>query len=234
MRRGDGHRAPAHHHVHCHVECCHQIEIDVWPADAAVYFLDERYVDPISTQVRFDVALYNASTPRAVWSVQNLTGGIGAGSIDETGLYTAPSKGTLANGHSEVVVATSMDDPTRRAYALVTLVGEGPLPPPPATIEILPREVRLYRPDGVDNPFIDHSNTMQLFRSTIHHSASPTEWLVDGVPQAGTSPWFIYRATGAGPEKTVRITARLQSAHAVSAEAVVTVLNYDWPVVPMI
>ena len=227
-------RHPGHTKVIRHVECRPGIEIEVWPSKAEVYFLDERFVDPINTQVRFDVTLYNTSTPRAVWSVQNLTGGPGAGSIDATtGLYTAPNKGSLASGCTEVIVATSMDDPARRAYALVTLVGEGPLPPPPATIEILPRATTLYFPAGLENTYIDHSNNLQLFRSTIHHSASPTEWLVDGVLQVGTSPWFIYRVTGSGPEKTVKITARVQSAPAVAADAIVNVLNYDWPVLPM-
>jgi hypothetical protein len=231
---GSHDRHPDHVHVHHHVECRHGVEIDVWPAEAVVYFLDERDVDPINTQARFDVTLYNTSTSRAVWSVQNLTGGLGAGSIDSTGLYAAPNKGMLPSGHSEVIVATALDDPTRRAYAIVTLVGEGPRPSLPATIEVLPRRATLYNADSFDNDFIDHSNNQQLFRSTIQHSASPTEWLVDGTVQAGTSPWFIYRLTGSGPEKTVRITARLQADHAVSAEAIVTVLNYDWPVVPMI
>src|ERR1035438_1833931 len=124
--------------------CQHQVEIEVWPATAEVYFHDERYADPVNTQVRFDAAVYNAPNCEVKWEVRALDGSPGQGQVDSTGLYTAPDKDGLNSGLTQIVVATAVADPKRQAFAYVTLVGRGPEPPPVVTVLILPQRVNLY------------------------------------------------------------------------------------------
>jgi len=61
----------------------------------------------------------------------DLQGGPGAGTIDAAGLYLAPDKGSLPFGLTDIVVATSTDDPFRKAFARVAIVGWDPNQSPP-------------------------------------------------------------------------------------------------------
>lgn len=212
-----------------HLVCQHQIEVEIWPGKAEVYFRDEQDVDPVNTYVRFDAVVYNGSTSRVDWAVEDVGGGPGAGSIDSTGLYIAPPKGLFPYSVTDMVIATSIENPLRKAVAFVTVIGNGPAP---HRMAISPKQVYLYYPDGHDNAYIDVSNTMQLFRAFPQQGASPAvQWLVDGVIQggAGPDPWFRYQVAGAGPTKMVTVTARLQSNPAVQDEARVIQINYSWP-----
>ena len=159
------------------------------------------------------------------------TGGPGAGSIDSTGLYSAPPWASGLDGRTDVVVATLVEDPLRTAYAWVTLVGVGPWPVPAAAIEVLPKTAFLYYPSGHDNDYIDASNTMQFFRARVRDSAvQQVEWRVDGVLQAGaTGEIFLYRLFGAGATKKVTIEARIPGAPGAVDRAEVMQINYDWP-----
>lgn len=215
-----------------HLICQHRIEVELWPAKAEVYFRDEQDVDPVNTYVRFEAAVFNGSTSRVEWTVERVGAGPAAGSIDSTGLYVAPSKGPFPYSLTDMVVATSVEDPLRKAVAFVTVIGHGPAPPPPAHIEIAPKQQYLYYPEGQDNAYVDLSNTMQMFRAFPRHSdSSAVEWLVDGVLQvgAGPDPWFLYRLTGTGPVKTTTVTARLKNHPLVEDAAKVIQLNYSWP-----
>ena len=116
----------------------------------------------------------------------NPGGGPGAGSIDSTGLYTAPDFSAGLDGHTDVVVATLVEDPLRKAFAWVTLVGRGPWPVPVPTIQVTPKLANLYYPSGHDNEYIDPSNTWQLFRARIRDSdETQVDWRVDGALQSG-------------------------------------------------
>jgi hypothetical protein len=208
------------------------MEVEVWPAQAEVYFRDERYVDPINTQVRFDAAVYNGSTSQVHWDVQSLSGNPGAGSIDPTGLYIAPTKSLFPYSVTDIVIATSVEDPLRKAVAFVTVIGNGPTPAPQPRIEIAPKQVYLYYPQGYDNAYIDPSNTMQLFRAfPLDTVSASVQWLVAGVVQggAGPDPWFLYQVTGSGSTKMTTITARLLGDVGVQDEARVIHINYSWP-----
>ena len=94
-----------------------------------LYFHDERWIDSVNTQLRFEATVFN-SDRGSTWEVASPSGGPGAGTISATGLYQAPNKGALASGTTDIVVATARDDPLRKAYAWVTLLGLGPLPAP--------------------------------------------------------------------------------------------------------
>lgn len=217
------------------IVCQHQIEIAVWPSEAEVYFRDERYTDPINTQVRFDAVVYNAPTSNVQWVVRNMIGGTGAGSIDPTGLYTAPPKGYLPSALTDIIIATATDDPLRKAFAKVTLIGVGPEPVPEPKIEVFPQQIYLYYPSGHHNNHIDPSNTMQMFHTIIRNSASNVvNWYRDTgsgyFPVGGSNPWHLYKVSGTGGNGTeVKIKAELQGSPGVKDEARVIQINYSWP-----
>jgi len=215
--------------VYHHLVSRHQVEIEVWPPRIELNFQDERSVNPINTQTRFEATLYNSGAG-VEWEVRDIDGSAGKGSIDASGLYSAPNKGTLPSSFTEIVIATAREDPLRKAYAWVTLVGLGPEPAPAPTVDIAPKQVNLYYPSGFNNNYMDDCNKMRLFKAVARNSASSAiEWLVDGVLQAGTSPWFLYKVSGPGSTKVVTVRARLQSQPAIFDDAEVLQLNYIWP-----
>jgi len=221
------------HLIH-HVVCRHQIEVEIWPPRAELYFRDERFVHPIDTQIRFESIVYNASNHRVIWEVRDLAGNSGLGTIDESGVYQAPLKGGLNSGHTEVIIATSYENPLRKASAWVTLLGEGPEPAPLPKIAIWPRKSVLYYPGNTltnhQNELIDESNKIQLFEAKLWNVASPIDWLVDEVVQASnTEPWFLYKVIGSGSTTMVSVKARIHSQPAVVAEAKILQINYLWP-----
>ena len=229
MRRMARH-GPAVEVIH-HVARRHRAEIEVWPARAAATFQDERSANPADTMIRFEARVLNAYSTTVRWDVRAPTGGPGAGSIDSTGLYSAPPFSSGLNGATDVVVATLAEDPLRTAYAWVTLAGDGPWPAAPPSLELLPKTAYLYYPGGHDNAYIDSSNTMQFFRAQIYNSASAVvEWLVDGVIVGGqTEPVFLYQLTGAGAAKEVAVQARVPGEPSATDTAKVMLTNYDWP-----
>ena len=215
----------------CHrVICQHRIEVEVSPAVAEVSFRDERFAQPLEAQVQFSAFVYNAPSNRVTWQVLDLHGGPGAGTIDAAGLYLAPNKGSLPFGLTDIVVATSADDHFRKAYARVAIVGLGPEPKPAPRLEVYPHRVYLYYPTGYDNPYIDASNTMQLFRTIVHH-ADPAlvEWKVPALP-VSTGPEYLYTAPTAGGQQTLTIEAKIPGTTPLAADwAIVTLLDYSWP-----
>ena len=226
-----------HRHRHPHTEIVHHVvrqhrpELEVWPARAEVTFLDERAANPADRRVRFEATVLNACSTEVRWDVLSPTGGAGHGSIDSTGLYTAPDYAVGLDGATDVVTATLVEDPLRTAYAWVTLAGEGPWPVPAPAIEVRPKTAFLYYPGGHDNAYIDASNTMQFFRARIRNSAAhQVEWRVDGVVQAGeTAEIFLYKLSGSGSPKEVTVEARIAGSPGVADSAKVMQINYDWP-----
>ena len=224
-------------HAHLQVEVVHHVsrrhrsEVEVSPARATVTFRDERSASPADTRIRFEATVLNACNTAVRWEVLDPAGGPGAGSIDDTGLYSAPDFAAGLDGHTDVVAATLVEDPLRTAYAWVTLVGQGPWPAPVPRIELRPKTAYLYYPNGHDNAFIDASNTMQFFRAQVRDSpTNVVEWRVDGVVQPGeTGELFLYRVFGAGAPKKVRIEARISGVAGVADRAEVMQINYDWP-----
>lgn len=204
--------------------CQHRIEVEVYPALAEVCFRDERYSQPENAIVQFQASVYNAPSSRVTWKVVDVNGGAGAGSIDAAGLYIAPDKGTLPFGLTDIVMAVSVDDPFRQAFARVAMVGLGPEPKPAPRVEVYPHRVYLYYPDGADNAYIDASNNMQLFRALVHHADPAT---LTWAPSGPVGPEFLFQATGVGAQQTIQVTATLPGG--ASDWATVTLLNYSWP-----
>jgi hypothetical protein len=218
-----------------HVVCRHRVEVEVWPPRAEVSFRDERAANPIDTQVRFEAAVVNATTPGVSWDVRGVNGGPGAGSIDAAGLYRAPQKGALPNGFTDVVVATSLDDPLRKAYAWVTLVGVGPAPDPQPRIALVPETAHVYYPQdtaGSRNEFIDASNNMQLFKALVWNTPGQlVDWLVDGAAVATlpSSVSFRYVPPTSGSDREVAVRARLTARPTVHDDGKLMLINYRWP-----
>lgn len=218
--------------IHHHIVCRHQIEIEVGPAQVEVYFSDERYVDPINTQVRFAAHVYNAPNNSVTWRVVNLLGGPGAGTIDGSGLYLAPPKGSLPHGHTDLVIATAKADPKRRAVAKVTLIGEGPEPAAEPVLEVYPTVAHLYYQDGpyVHNQYIDPSNKHQQFRTLVRNSPhTSVTWSIVSGPGSISNTGFYYAPHQGTSPILVQVQAQLNHDAAITAQARVVLLNYSWP-----
>lgn len=212
--------------------CPPRVDVAVHPPLAELYFHDERWIDPINTQCRFEAVVYN-SDRGVTWQVLAPDGSPGHGTIDATGLYRAPDKGGLDSGTTDVVVATARADPLRKASAWVTLVGLGPLAAPAPRIEIWPKLVTLYYQSNNDNAYMDDSNKLRMFRAFSRHTANPTvQWsatLGGVVPGAPDTHWCTYTAPNSGGTAEATITARLVANPAVTDDARVVLLNYNWP-----
>jgi hypothetical protein len=218
----------------------HRVEVTISPPRAELYFRDERWIDPINAQLRFEATVFN-SDRGVTWDVVSPSAGPGAGTIDATGLYQAPDKGSLASGTTDIVVATARADPLRKAYAWVTLVGLGPLPAPAPELEIWPKLVTLFYWTGDDNQYIDASNKLQVFRAFPRNAVKPAvTWSVSGglgtvIPDASDTSWCTYLAPNAGASPNAgsapvaTITAKLTADPSVSDDARVVLRNYAWP-----
>jgi hypothetical protein len=221
----------------CDTVCRHQIAIEIWPQRGTVYFNDEAFTGTVDRYKQFEAVLYNAPTRALKWEVLALDGGPGRGSIDGQGLYTAPSKGFLVSGHTELIAVSSVDDPVCRAYALVTIIGNGPQCPPAPEILISPHGGTLYYftdsvSDSFHNSYIDYAKKSRVFRAQVWN-AEPDDvvWLVDNAvpPYNHTGPHFWYRGVTNGSNDTVVIKAYLSGNPAVADTVMMRLLNYRWP-----
>ena len=230
-----------HPHIRHHVVCQHRVEVEVSPAEAAVCFLGERYAQPMEAVVQFAATVFNAPSNRVTWRVLDLNGVERPNAIDAAGLYAAPPKGTLPFSLTEIVVATSVDDPFRQAFAKVAVVGLGPEPKPDPVVMVYPRSVDLYYPanqpgTAEHNEYIDSSNTIQLFRAlVVNGDPALLKWTTDDGAPGGVGPEFLYQArdypaaTDYGPFRLVHVTATLTGANPASDGATISLLNYSWP-----
>ena len=231
-----GHRRHSVEHIEHHIICRHQVEVAVWPPSAEVYYRDEPTVDPVNTQVRFDATVFNASSGGVTWSIHDPSGGPGAGSIDQAGLYTAPPKGAAPFVRTVIVVATSVEDPMRLATAFVTLVDAIPLPAPKPAIDVFPRHSVLYFNTTSDkNRYIDPSNKRQVFEAVVHrHDAPSVSWTLSGLGSLSTlatePAGALYVAPSGGTTgMTAIITATLNTVPPITAKADILLLSYTWP-----
>jgi hypothetical protein len=235
--RAQGNLPFIHPVLHHRIECTHQAEVEVWPPVAEAYFLDEQYSDPAAAQIRFDGVIYNTPSRGIRWEVQTLSGAPGRGTIDASGLYTAPVKGDITSGTTEIVVATAADDPCRKAFARVTLIGRGPEKAPDPQLELFPRHCCLYTQNDDYNAFIDASNKRQLFRvETFKAKVSESDliWTLTvgntKTTVASGVSWYLYEAPNTIFTPTlVTIGVALPNA---SDTATVLLFKYDWPKPP--
>ncbi len=224
-----------HNHLHSrritdvyhHVVCRHRIEVEVWPPRAEVHFQDDSMCNPALKQTRFEAVIIN-SEQGCLWEVRRLDGSPGLGSIDETGVYHAPAKGSLVSGATEVIVATAREDRLRKAFAWVTLVGVGPQAAVVPSINVFPKSVNLYYWSGAGNQYIDAANKQREFRAILYDGTGAINWFVNGAP-VGSGDWFHYQAPNTGSGAVVKVRAQLAGQPSVFDEATVLQLNYSWP-----
>jgi hypothetical protein len=219
----------------CHdrkVICQHQIEIEVWPSHAEVYFSDERYADGLTATARFEACVYNTPTGRVRWTVLGPAGGPGYGTIDQNGTYTAPAKGSIPSGATDVIAAQPVDDLTRIAFAYVTLIGKGPLPRPRPRITVVPGVATIYDMQVGLKGFMDISNKKQVFRAIITGSDDPVDWLVDSVVKVANDATrtFSFPSTEAVSilNHVATVQARLTTDHTVCGYARCYCTEYKW------
>ena len=119
---------------------------------------------------QFAASLQN-STAGVTWSISPQTG-----SIDSTGLYTAPA--TIASTSKVTVTATSIDDPTKSGTATVTLQAVATI-----SVTVTPATITL------------NNNQSQQFLATVQNSTAGVNWSIS--PQVGSiSTTGLYTAPG--------------------------------------
>lgn len=161
----------------------------------------------ISVAVSPTTASLNAGqTQQFTATVQNSTLGVTwslstpLGSVDSTGLYTAPS--AISGTQKVSVTATSVEDPTKSASATVTLNG--------ATITVTPATVALT------------NGQQQQFSATVQSGTGPISWSIS--PQTGTIDTNGLYTAPAQITSTVKVTvtAALLSNPNVTGTATIT------------
>jgi len=141
-------------------------------------------VNPSKTkQFYAQIAMSPGTDPTVTWSIHP-----GLGSIDGTGLYTAPS--SVDSATRVVVTATSVADPTESGSADVQLL-------PPVSISITPTAATLS------------AGSPAYFIATVVNAVNPTvNWSVSPAGAGTVDQWGDYTApaTIASPQ-TVTVTA---------------------------
>lgn len=168
-----------------------QIGVNVSPANAALY----------GTQTQqFTASVTNTSNTGVTWTISP-----SVGSIDDTGLYTAPS--TIASQQTATVTATSQADSTKSASATVTLM-------PPISVSVNPTSATLYG-----------GQTQQFAAMVINTNNTGVIWAISptGTGAIDTSGNYTAPASIATPQ-TVTVTATSQANSGASASATVTLM----------
>ena len=126
------------------------VAVTVTPASATLTDGDQ--------QQQFTASVINTSNLSATWTISP----VGAGTIDVTGLYTAPS--TIPARQTVTVTATSQADPTKSASGMVTLTP--PTLPPPVCASNGYSFMRTIVIDHTQVPHTDQVNFPFLFNTT--------------------------------------------------------------------
>ena len=129
-----------------------------------------------------------------------------------------------------VITAVSIEDPTRRACALVTLQGHGPAPISKPQIQIYPGVISLYFQDGTNNAYMDRSNKTQRFRYMLKNSPlDEVEWVTSYGTIDPNGQYFT--PLSGSSTSTATVTVSLKHDPAIKDTAFVTLLNYTWPAI---
>lgn len=170
-------------------------------------------------QQQFTAAVSGSDNTGVIWSVNGIRGGtLTAGTITQTGLYTAPP--TRPNPGDVPVTATSVADPTASATAIVTinLVVIDPRPGPAVSVAISPTDV-----------FVSTGTTEQFTATASGVTGASFRWFVNnslgGYAAIGTiTQTGLYTAPATALNFPISITATLISDPTKSATAQVTVI----------
>jgi uncharacterized protein (TIGR03437 family) len=137
----------------------------------------------VGQQQQFTASLTNAASG-VTWSINP-----SIGTIDTTGLYTAPATLSATAATKITVTATSIDDSTKFGTATITLN-----PPPPISVSVSPSSVALT------------AGQTQQFTATLQNSVHGVTWSVS--QQGGTiDQTGLYTAPSVTTSTKVTITA---------------------------
>lgn len=158
---------------------------------------------------QFNASIAGNPNTAVTWDVSCTAGGAACGTIDTTGLYTAPA--TVTNQSTVTVTATSVADTSKTATATVTLV--------PVSVAVTPATVSL-----------SVSGTQQFSASVLGTSNTAVTWSVSCT--AGGAACGVIDNTGlytapasvSGP-LTVTVTATSQADVTKTGTATVTVTS---------
>ena len=157
---------------------------------------------------QFAAAVTNTYFTDVTWSISPAA----AGSIDQTGLYTAPS--TISTQQTVTVTATSQADTTKSASATVTVY-------PPMTISVTPTAATLYAGQSTS------------FSATVTNAQNTAvTWSISPAGAGTISASGVYTAlSGISAQQSVTVTATSQANSALAASATVTLMPKTTPVV---
>ncbi|MBI5526804.1 MAG: hypothetical protein HY897_10770 [Deltaproteobacteria bacterium] len=156
---------------------------------------------------QFTANVLNAIDPTVVWEIVGDPGDGSLGTLDATGLYRTPA--VVPPAGQAVVTATSTEDPSKSATAIVTITD-------PVEITVSPDAVTL------------NAGMTQQFDAVVMNTLNPNVvWTVEGGAQNGTiDSAGLYTAPGIvpnPPEVTVR--AESEADPSKSATATVTIID---------
>ena len=154
---------------------------------------------PGATQ-QFSPTVSNASTADVTWTLNPP----GQGSVDGSGLYTAPS--VIPSETSVTITATSVADPAKSSSATVSLL--------PVTISVSPSTKTLF------------VNQQQALSATVENASNTSvTWSVDPSGVGSISAAGVYTAPASiSDQQTVTITATSAADPNKSASAVFTLM----------
>ncbi len=145
----------------------------------------------------FTATVTNTSNTAVTWTVS------GAGTVNASGLYTAPS--TIASQQTATVTATSQADNTKSASATVTLM-------PPVAVSVSPITSTHY------------GNQTQQFTATVTNTSNTAvTWTVSGAGTVNASGLYTAPSTIAS-QQTATVTATSQADNTKSSSATVTLM----------
>lgn len=186
------------------------------PSPCSITILPTAANVPVLTTQQFTATTQNCTPPGAVFSVNGVIGGDSThGTIDGTGLYTAP--GTVPSPASVTVTAQASADATKQASATVTVI-------PACTVSLLPGNVT-----------ITTNATQQFTGSAANCGSNALNWYVNNILGGNTTIGVVtqaglYTAPASIPSPaTVTLKIASVDVPAISANASVTIGNCGVP-----
>jgi hypothetical protein len=161
-----------------------------------------------NAQQQFTATVANSSNQNVIWSVT------GSGSIDASGLYTAPGQNT-----NDIVTATSVADSTKTASATVTVTNQAP--PAEVVVTISPKTAATWVNGKVD------------FNVSVEGANNQVTYSVDGGAVNGTiNNGGTYTAPGVAGVFTVRAVSNHDANAFDTATVTVSVPNFSVDIDP--
>lgn len=183
------------------------LTVDVSPQDITL---------PANGHCGFNATLTNATNTAVTWSVvEEIDGGV----VTTAGNYTAPS----TEGITCHVKATSVQDPTKYAVAIVRVSGAGPTPGGNNGVEVgvSPTEV-----------FLPTDTQMQFFATVTGHSNTAVTWSIAPLGTGTITQNGTFTSPNISATVTVYVTATSQADPTKSATATVLVIPGGLPPIP--